>query len=172
MRYATMTESSNVASRIPDERNMRLSLATLLLLPIAAAAQVERDPADVIAVVLGQEITVADVSESPIVEWLPASSRCTMGPRCDHTYILMFSHTHKLRSALTDRLRRRPVSAVGQQPRADDQFLVRWRRHRIVAAFRAGKVAAFSADLADLQVAADPSHDSAHEIHRCAPSKT
>ena len=66
MRYATMTESSNVASRIPDERNMRLSLATLLLLPIAAAAQVERDPADVIAVVLGQEITVADVSESPI----------------------------------------------------------------------------------------------------------
>ena len=40
---------------------MRPSLATLLLLSIAAAAQVERDPADVIAVVLGQEITVADV---------------------------------------------------------------------------------------------------------------
>ena len=45
---------------------MRLSLAALALLSIAAAAQGERDPADVIAVVLGQEITVAEVTESPI----------------------------------------------------------------------------------------------------------
>ena len=45
---------------------MRLSLAALALLSIAAAAQGERDPADVIAVVLGQEITVAEVTASPI----------------------------------------------------------------------------------------------------------
>ena len=45
---------------------MRLSLAALALLSMAAAAQGERDPADVIAVVLGQEITVAEVTESPI----------------------------------------------------------------------------------------------------------
>ena len=45
---------------------MRLSLAALALLSIPAAAQGERDPADVIAVVLGQEITVAAVTEAPI----------------------------------------------------------------------------------------------------------
>lgn len=45
---------------------MRLSLAALALLSIAAAAQGERDPADVIAVVLGQQITVAEVTEAPI----------------------------------------------------------------------------------------------------------
>ena len=45
---------------------MRRSLAALALLSIPAAAQGERDPADVIAVVLGQEITVAEVTESPI----------------------------------------------------------------------------------------------------------
>ena len=45
---------------------MRRSLAALPLLLLAIAAHGERDPTDVIAVVLGQEITVADVAESSI----------------------------------------------------------------------------------------------------------
>ena len=45
---------------------MRRSLAALPLLLLAIAAHGERDPAEVIAVVLGQEITVADVAESSI----------------------------------------------------------------------------------------------------------
>ena len=45
---------------------MRRSLAALPLLLVAIAAHGERDPAEVIAVVLGQEITVADVGESSI----------------------------------------------------------------------------------------------------------
>ena len=45
---------------------MRRSLAALPLLLLAIAARGERDPTDVIAVVLGQEITVADVAESGI----------------------------------------------------------------------------------------------------------
>ncbi|MYE84374.1 MAG: hypothetical protein F4X36_21500 [Gammaproteobacteria bacterium] len=45
---------------------MRISPAALPLLFLAIAAHGERDPTDVIAVVLGQEITVADVAESSI----------------------------------------------------------------------------------------------------------
>ncbi len=45
---------------------MRRSLAALPLLLLAIAAHGERDPTDVIAVVLGQEITVADAAESGI----------------------------------------------------------------------------------------------------------
>ena len=45
---------------------MRRSLAALPLLLLAIAAHGERDPTDVIAVVLGEEITVADVAESGI----------------------------------------------------------------------------------------------------------
>ena len=45
---------------------MRRSLATLPLLLLTIFAHGERDPTDVIAVVLGQEVTVADVAESPI----------------------------------------------------------------------------------------------------------
>ena len=48
---------------------MRRSLAALPLLLLAIAAQGERDPTDVIAVVLGEEITVADVAE-PSIEGL------------------------------------------------------------------------------------------------------
>ena len=45
---------------------MKLSLAALPFLLVAVVAHGERDPSEVIAVVLGQEITVADVAESPI----------------------------------------------------------------------------------------------------------
>ena len=45
---------------------MRVSPAALPLLFLAVSAHGERDPTDVIAVVLGQEITVAEVAESSI----------------------------------------------------------------------------------------------------------
>lgn len=45
---------------------MRISPAALPLLFLAISAHGERDPTDVIAVVLGQEITVAEVAESSI----------------------------------------------------------------------------------------------------------
>lgn len=45
---------------------MKLSLAGLPFLLVAFVAHGERDPTEVIAVVLGQEVTVADVAESPI----------------------------------------------------------------------------------------------------------
>ena len=45
---------------------MRRSLAALSLLLLAIGAHGERDPTDVIAIVLGEEITVAEVAELPI----------------------------------------------------------------------------------------------------------
>ena len=45
---------------------MKLALTALPFLLVAIVAHGERDPTDVIAVVFGDEITVADVAESPI----------------------------------------------------------------------------------------------------------